>query len=54
MSQDANQAPAEGSPARKPYHPPTLRDLGNVRDLTATAAAGPNFDGGGGADIYAS
>jgi hypothetical protein len=54
MSQDANQAPAEGSPSRKEYSPPTLRDFGNLRDLTATAAAGPNFDGGGGTDIYAS
>jgi hypothetical protein len=40
--------------ARKPYHPPTLRTYGTVRDLTMTNAAGPNFDGGGGANIYAS
>ena len=41
-------------PARKPYQPPTLRTYGSVRDLTLTNAAGPNFDGGGGANIYAS
>ena len=40
--------------ARKPYHPPTLRVYGSVRDLTLTNPAGPNFDGGGGANIYAS
>ena len=54
MSQHADQAPAEGTPSRKEYKPPTLRDFGNVRDLTATNPAGPNFDGGGGANIYAS
>jgi len=41
-------------PARKLYQPPTLRTYGSVRDLTLTNAAGPNFDGGGGANIYAS
>ena len=39
---------------RKPYRPPTLTSFGTVRDLTLTNAAGPNFDGGGGANIYAS
>jgi hypothetical protein len=41
-------------PGRKRYQPPTLRTYGSVRDLTLTNAAGPNFDGGGGANIYAS
>lgn len=41
-------------PARRPYQPPTVRRYGSVRDLTLTNAAGPNFDGGGGANIYAS
>jgi hypothetical protein len=40
--------------ARKRYQPPTLRTYGSVRDLTQTLAAGPNFDGGGGANIYSS
>ncbi len=40
--------------AKKHYHPPTLRDYGNVRNMTLTNAAGPGFDGGGGANIYAS
>ncbi len=40
--------------AKKQYEPPTLRDYGSVLELTLTNAAGPNFDGGGGADIYAS
>ena len=54
MSRQLEQATDNASPSRKEYHPPTLRDFGNVRDLTATNAAGPNFDGGGGANIYAS
>lgn len=54
MSRQSDQATGTASPSRKEYHPPTLRDFGNVRDLTATNAAGPNFDGGGGANIYAS
>jgi hypothetical protein len=41
-------------PTRKRYQPPTVRTYGSVRDLTLTNATGPNFDGGGGADIYAS
>lgn len=60
MQREANRsiAPSGGAagaqPVRKPYHAPALRTYGNVRDLTLTAAAGPNFDGGGGANIYAS
>ena len=52
--------PTDGVPSdaetssRKPYRPPTVRTYGSVRDLTLTNAAGPNFDGGGGANIYAS
>lgn len=45
---------ASEMPARTPYQPPTVRTYGSVRDLTLTNAAGPNFDGGGGANIYAS
>lgn len=41
-------------PARRPYQPPMVRTYGSVRDLTLANAAGPNFDGGGGANIYAS
>lgn len=41
-------------PGRKSYTPPTLHEHGTVRDLTLTTAAGPNFDGGGGANIYMS
>ena len=40
--------------SRKPYRPPTVRTYGSVRDLTLTLPAGPNFDGGGGANIYTS
>jgi hypothetical protein len=36
------------------YRAPTLRIYGTVSELTGTAANGPNFDGGGGADVYAS
>lgn len=54
MSRQSDQVTGSASPSRKEYHPPTLRDFGNVRDLTATNASGPNFDGGGGANIYAS
>jgi hypothetical protein len=43
-----------GEPTKKRYQPPTVRTYGTVRDLTLTNAAGPNFDGGGGANIYAS
>lgn len=43
--------PAQG---RKPYRPPTVHAYGSVRDLTLTAAAGPNFDGGAEGNIYAS
>ena len=39
---------------KKSYHAPTLRTHGSVNDLTLTQAAGPNFDGGGGANIYSS
>ena len=39
---------------RKDYERPVLSDLGAVRDVTLTNASGPNFDGGGGQDIYAS
>jgi len=39
---------------RKPYRTPTLRDHGSLQDLTLTNPAGPNFDGGGGSNIYAS
>jgi hypothetical protein len=46
--------PAGGQPVKKRYSAPTLRTHGTVRDLTMTNAAGPNFDGGGGANIYAS
>lgn len=59
MSHSVNE-PADGArvgaemPTRKPYQPPTVRTYGSVRDLTLTNAAGPNFDGGGGANIYAS
>lgn len=41
-------------PARRPYERPTVRTYGSVHDLTLTNPAGPNFDGGGGANIYAS
>lgn len=34
--------------------PPTLHTFGTVGDLTRTLPSGPNFDGGGGANIYAS
>ena len=54
MARQPDQVTGNASPSRKAYHPPTLRDFGSVRDLTATAADGPNFDGGGGANIYAS
>jgi hypothetical protein len=59
MPHPANE-PTDGGPcdaevpARKRYRPPTLRTYGSVRDLTLTNASGPNFDGGGGANIYAS
>lgn len=36
------------------YVAPEILDYGKVADLTGTDAAGPNFDGGGGANIYAS
>jgi hypothetical protein len=47
------RAPAPDGP-KEEYSPPTLRTLGTVRDLTQTQPAGPNFDGGAGANIYAS
>ena len=51
----AGDATTPATPAaRKPYQPPTLRTYGTVRDLTMTLAAGPNFDGGAGANIYMS
>ena len=53
MNQPAAESDAE-RPPRKRYQPPTLRTYGSVRDLTLTNPAGPNFDGGGGANIYAS
>ena len=59
MPHSANE-PADGgrsdteTPTRKRYQPPTVRSYGSVRDLTLTNPAGPNFDGGGGANIYAS
>lgn len=43
-----------GDRVKRPYHPPRVRSFGSVRDLTLTNAEGPNFDGGGGANIYAS
>ena len=52
-SESTDQAGA-GKPQRRQYEPPVLRTYGNVRDLTLTQPAGPNFDGGGGANIYAS
>ena len=39
---------------KRPYRAPRLSDLGPVGQVTKTSAAGPNFDGGGGANIYAS
>ena len=42
------------SPEKKRYHAPRIDDLGDVAAMTRTAAQGPNFDGGGGANIYAS
>jgi hypothetical protein len=39
---------------KRPYRTPHLSDLGHVGQVTKTLAAGPNFDGGGGANIYAS
>jgi hypothetical protein len=54
VSQHGDQVSSESHQPRKPYDPPTLRDYGTVRDMTATNPAGPNFDGGGGANIYAS
>ena len=54
MSRQLDQVTGNEGPSRKEYSPPTLRDFGNVRDLTATNADGPNFDGGSGANIYAS
>jgi hypothetical protein len=54
-NEPGNGAPSDGDmPAPKRYKPPTLRSFGNVRDITLTSATGPNFDGGGGANIYAS
>ncbi len=50
---DAAHGDAE-IPTRRRYQPPTVRTYGSVRDLTLTNPSGPNFDGGGGADIYAS
>ena len=47
-------SPAGAQPVKKRYDTPHLRTYGSVRDLTMTNAAGPNFDGGGGANIYAS
>jgi hypothetical protein len=46
----------ESSSARRPkkaYRAPTLRTYGRINDLTLTEPDGPNFDGGGGANIYA-
>ena len=44
----------DGPPGKRRYHPPTLQSYGALRDLTLTAGAWPNFDGGGGANIYMS
>ncbi len=51
---DPMAADATTPAAKKHYQSPTLSTYGNVRDLTMMNAAGPNFDGGGGANIYAS
>lgn len=53
-NEPTGDAPDGENPARKRYQPPTVRVYGSVRDLTLTNAGGPNFDGGGGANIYAS
>lgn len=39
---------------KKAYYSPVLRRHGSIRDVTLTNADGPNFDGGGGANIYVS
>ena len=41
--------PASATPPlqRKPYHPPQLEVVGNVRELTQTAGTGAFDDGGG-------
>jgi hypothetical protein len=59
MPDPSNERPTTGpggaaTPAKKRYRSPTLETYGTFRDLTLTNAAGPNFDGGGGANIYAS
>ena len=55
MDQPTSEPTGTNPPrARKRYASPTLHSYGRVRDLTKTLAAGPNFDGGGGANIYAS
>ena len=53
-NEPTNPAATDAGAVRKPYQPPTVRSYGSVRDLTLAQPAGPNFDGGGGANIYAS
>jgi hypothetical protein len=51
LPQDAriSAEPASTTPPlqRKPYHPPQLEVVGNVRELTQTAGTGAFDDGGG-------
>lgn len=54
MEPSASETSAVAAHEKKPYRSPELRRHGSVREITLTSAAGPNFDGGGGADIYAS
>ncbi len=54
MEQSVDQIVVSAERERKPYRSPELRKHGSVREVTLTNANGPNFDGGGGANIYAS
>jgi hypothetical protein len=50
---DSDEA-AGGSP-KQSYHPPQLRGLGTLAELTGTGGAiGPNYDGGTFPNAYAS
>lgn len=49
-----DDSPIARTTPKKRYRTPTVRNLGNINELTQGLASGPNFDGGGGANIYAS
>jgi hypothetical protein len=53
MEQPDHDSDVTNASAR-PYASPRLIDYGTISELTLTAAAGPNFDGGGGSNIYTS